>query len=64
MCVSGGDEMMELKPCPFCGGKAVVVPLTFFKEYFAVCSKCHIEQGHLYKSERAAVEAWNRRKEE
>ena len=34
----------KLKPCPFCGGKAVLEDLDFEdKEYYVVCEKCGVE---------------------
>lgn len=54
--------MNEIKPCPFCGGKAQVIRLDIDREFYIKCLKCKVEQGHLYKSERSATIAWNRRK--
>jgi Lar family restriction alleviation protein len=66
----------ELKPCPFCGGKACIrfcrhtytIPTyaveTGEEEYWVVrCEKCSIQYpawGHP-KTEQEAIEIWNRR---
>ena len=49
--------MAELKPCPFCGGEAVLYGQVF---YYIVCKSCLAESKGNY-SEQAAIEAWNRR---
>lgn len=60
--------MEQLKPCPFCGGKAEVVPHKFFSEalkawkvdcYVVECKNCHTAQ--YWGTEKQAIEAWNRR---
>ena len=58
----------ELKPCPFCGGKAEfgVNPNTFCKTIWVYCQKCGAETKHfeidLYScAAKNAAEAWNRR---
>lgn len=53
----------ELKPCPFCGGEADIgkygedVGITF---YF-ICCTCGAELDRHTVTEKAAIEAWNRR---
>ena len=56
-----------LKPCPFCGGKAI---LGIWRDEYkrlnlsAVhCSVCHVET-RVYPRKREAIEAWNRRTNE
>lgn len=51
--------MDELKPCPFCGGKAHVVDGI---DYWILCEDCHCRTGFFDRAEDAA-EAWNRRAE-
>ena len=62
--------MMELKPCPFCGGEAEVVPHKFFSEalkawkvdcYGIECKNCHTSGYQFWGTEEQAVKAWNRR---
>lgn len=58
-------EMAELKPCPFCGGKAKYI---YSMPYNAVkCTKCNawgktISDSYEQQDGRAkAIKAWNRR---
>jgi len=55
-------KLIELKPCPFCGGKAEVHEFNG-KCFMAYCSKCACEQGRNYTTEKAAIKAWNKRYE-
>ena len=60
--------MDELKPCPFCGGEAIIsVDKYAVKDakdrrwgYTIICSNCCAMSGHTYTVEKAR-EAWNRR---
>lgn len=58
----------ELKPCPFCGGKARIVHHSKFgSDYSAVeCMSCRavgeeFSKNYLYSSDEQAIESWNRR---
>ena len=51
--------MAEIKPCPFCEGKAAVEYFAF-TGYFVQCEKCNATSG-LYDTAEEAEEHWNRR---
>lgn len=57
----------NLKPCPFCGGKAMMLPIESNRTYSMVkCLTCGAESGMVkisaeYSSDEIAVEKWNRR---
>ena len=65
--------MLDLKPCPFCGGEAAVylAPDNMAKHimcFGVACEKCHIMIGTVsegktdfYRSAMDAAAAWNRR---
>ena len=62
--------MAELKPCPFCGGEAEIVPHRFFSEklkawktesYGVECKNCHTSGYQFWGCEEHAIKAWNRR---
>lgn len=55
--------MSELKPCPFCGGDAVVRPLTISRSFLVCCNDCPAGMVLPYDSEAEAIEAWNTRTE-
>ena len=63
---------MELKPCPFCGGKANLLFYTHYsgiKSWTVRCeNKCAVTCGHVDEKgkwhptpQKKAIEAWNRR---
>lgn len=59
--------MAELKPCPFCGGRAWTNEHTCIKgpTYYTVhCTGCGISDLKHHKSADDATEAWNRRAED
>jgi hypothetical protein len=56
----------QLKPCPFCGGEAIVVKVQ--KDIYAVgCTEENICPGYVWKlapiyyGKACAIEYWNRR---
>ena len=60
---------MELKRCPFCGGKAEVLKVNYDRYRIITCNLCRIKFGILTRSgafhtEQEAIEAWNRRADE
>ena len=58
--------MNRLKPCPFCGGEAVLTEHSvFLKRYQIICTgytTCEIlPSTDLMEKPEQAIEAWNRR---
>ena len=54
---------IDIKPCPFCDGKAIIVIKTYampYETYSVECKQCGA-QSQGYGSEADAAEAWNRR---
>lgn len=54
----------ELKPCPFCGGKAVMISYSEFA--FIQCENCEcrtprIDANAQFCAKDRAIELWNRR---
>ena len=58
--------MAELKPCPFCGGKAFhYFFFDGFHDYGRVeCTKCKVMMTKVNCIGTEAIEAWNRRAED
>ena len=56
--------MAELKPCPFCGGRASIVLKG--GSFFVYCNRCPgaVVTDYVHQSEEEAIEAWNRRAED
>nr|DAQ39758.1 MAG TPA: restriction alleviation protein [Caudoviricetes sp.] len=54
--------MNDLKPCPFCGGKAILetVDGNSSEECYIYCPECDFESG-VYSQPKFIVEKWNRR---
>ena len=56
--------MAELKPCPFCGGKAGIMRYSHIKKVsFCFCTSCKVKMPNMLTREEA-IEAWNRRAED
>ena len=58
------SNQIELKPCPFCGGRAEVFTANWSKRVTVWCSnpECGVKPFTMYtESLREAVENWNRR---
>lgn len=57
--------MNELKPCPFCGGKAKVIRshVCLDNKYYAVCENDNCQAAICVDSEtrEKAIELWNKR---
>ena len=56
--------MNELKPCPFCVGKAEMLISEYEgsrKEYLVVCAECDGMVERWRETEEEVVEQWNRR---
>lgn len=66
------EELEELKPCPFCGGKAFLRKYyysggepAYYVECGGVKSTCSVMPSTWsYDTEEEAIEAWNTRKGE
>ena len=57
--------MAELKPCPFCGGKAEVCEDgSWYWEWEVHCLNDIRHRIEYYHTEKEAIEAWNRRVED
>ena len=54
----------ELKPCPFCGGRAELEPIGIVTSgYWIKCSDCGVEQSIANSNPNDAIKEWNRREE-
>ena len=58
--MSERDGGPALKPCPFCGGKAILYDLLDTHGCFSVeCFNCDTDKSDTTKA--GVIEAWNRR---
>ena len=60
--------MAELKPCPFCGEREVIVRTircanagTVITRFYAQCRGCFAQTGMDARTQKSAIDAWNRR---
>ena len=51
--------MNELKPCPFCGGKAMIWESEGIGYWFIKCRKCIVQM--VNEDKKILVSAWNTR---
>lgn len=60
--MDGGLNMVELKPCPFCGDEAMleIVDGNSLKERYICCPECDFESS-VYNEPQFIVEKWNMR---
>ncbi len=52
----------ELKPCPFCGGKAELRRYGDSAYYYIECTQCEVG-AYFYNTDNDAIAAWNMRTE-
>lgn len=60
--------MTELKPCPFCGGRPIILNAPWAKYRGDYMKQVHCKSTHcvtlgLFRDEEEAIEAWNTRAE-
>ena len=60
------ENQIELKPCPFCGGEAIILHWDGTDTFSVGCVNtfvCHggTHTSRAYQSEQEAAEAWNKR---
>lgn len=58
------SDKIELKPCPFCGGKAKMVVYPNYNDgndYVVICTKCDAGVPNWCETEEEATRQWNKR---
>lgn len=60
--MKGSEDMNELKPCPFCGGKVKKAKNPLTRAILFICDHCGADVC-FYEAEHdsKATEAWNKR---
>lgn len=58
------EKSDDLKPCPFCGGKAILSSWELLHEHSVSCSRCHAVSGDYEDTREKAIMRWNRRAKE
>lgn len=53
------DLAVDLKPCPFCSGKAILAQISESDDYYVVCEDCAAYTD--FRSKEKAINAWNTR---
>lgn len=56
-----GKQKQELKPCPFCGSEKIKIVSIAKNHNTVYCRDCGSSVGEFHRTEKLAVEAWNRR---
>ena len=51
----------ELKPCPFCNSKPILLSNNLGRPFLVMCDQCLVIQNDFYNKEEYAIEAWNKR---
>lgn len=67
MSITASITKLKLKPCPFCGGQARMLPQSqepFGKHYSVDCVECGVKMKIFTKFKKQAALTWNMRKEE
>mgnify|MGYP003292029536 CR=1 FL=1 len=53
---------IELKPCPFCGGKAVFREMSWgMSTFYIKCTKCGMQTASNHEPKAKQAKDWNRR---
>jgi hypothetical protein len=66
MTTNKGGREMEIKPCPFCGGRAEVQAGGFGERYVKCMNEncgAGLDGGIWFRTDSEAIEKWNKRPE-